>query len=198
MTRRSLATLFALAAFLAPVWADQPEIRVRGTVETADHDRLTIRRDGASPVVMLMDPKTRIFAATAAEIRQIKPESYVGILSRSGTGPSRADAVTLFSPSERGFEAGRRPWDGPPGTTLTGGWIAELGGADPRRVTLAYERGQASFEIHEGTPVAQVAPGEKALLVAGAPVTAIAHGRGDGALEAATVFVGRLGTVPTL
>ena len=198
MTRRSLATLFALAALLGPVRAEQPETRFRGTVEMADGERLTIRRDGGSTLAMRMNSKTRIFAATAGEIRQIKPESYVGILSRSGTEPSRAEGVTLFSPSERGFEAGRQPWDGPPGTTFTGGWIADLGRADPRRVTLAYDRGQASFEIPRGTPVTQVAPGEKALLVPGAPVTAITHARGDGALEAVAVFVGRLGTVPTL
>ena len=198
MTRRLLVSLLAAATALGPVRADPMVVRFRGVVEKADGDRLVIRREGGSTVAMRMNPKTRIFAATAGELRQIKPESYVGVLSRSEAEPARADGVTIFSPSERGFEAGRQPWDGPAGARLTAGWIADLGDAGSRRMTLAYGGGQSSFEVPRGTPVTQVAPGEKALLVPGAAVTAITHAGEAGAIEAGVVFVGRLGAVPTL
>ena len=198
MTRRLLVSLLAAAAALGPVRADPTVARFRGIVETADGDRLTIRRAGGSTLALRMNPRTRIFAATEAEMRQIKPESYIGVLSRSEAEPARAEGVTIFSPSERGFEAGRQPWDGPAGARLTAGWIAALDDAGARRVTVAYGGGRSRFEIPPGTPVTQVAPGEKALLVPGAAVTAITHAGEAGAIEAGVVVVGRLGTVPTL
>ncbi len=54
------------------------------------------------------------------------------------------------------------------------------------------------FEIPAGTPITQFAPGEKALLVPGAAVTVFTKAAPDGAHDANTVVVGRLGAVPTL
>lgn len=195
MTRRALACLLAAAALLGPARAGPGEMRFRGTVERADGDQLTIRREGGSTLNIRMNPRTRVLAAAEGTVRQIKPESYVAVLSRSDAEPVRAEGVTLFSPSERGFEAGRQPWDG---ARLTAGWIGEIGGSGARRVVLVYEGGRSAFEIPDATRVTQVGPGEKAMLVPGARVTAITHAGGDGTPEAGVVVVGRLGVVPTL
>jgi hypothetical protein len=170
--------------------------RFRGTVEARQGDNLTIRRSSGSTMTVSMGPLTHVYIANGARLRDIKPESYISIVDVPGT--QKAERVTLYSPSERGFAAGRQPWDTAPGATLTGGWIADISGTDGRKVTLTYEGKESAFEIPAKTPVTQVAPGEKALLVPGAAVTVFSNAASDGAHEAGTIVVGRQGTVPTL
>jgi hypothetical protein len=191
-----VALLAAAPALAQPVWPEPSTHRFRGTVEARQGDNLTIRRPSGSTVTVSMGPLTQVYAALDARMRDIKPESYISVVDVPGT--DRAHRVTLYSPSERGFAAGRRPWDTEPGATLTGGWITDLSGTGSRKVTLTYGDGTSSFEIPAGTPITQFAPGEKALLVPGAAVTVFTKAAPDGAHDANTVVVGRLGAVPTL
>ena len=197
VNRLLLASLVAVAAATA-VRAEPMNARFRGTVESAEADRLEIRRASGSTLTLRMNPRTRVYAVTEAGLRNIKPESYVSVLGAPGSEPRRATAVALYSPSERGFEAGSQPWDTAPGAVLVGGWVADPQRGDPLRLTLAYGGGQSAFAIAPGTPVTQIAPGEKALLEPGAAVTVFARSGPDGALEAGTIAVGRQGAVPAL
>jgi hypothetical protein len=196
VTRLLLAALLTVVAATA-VRAQPTTARFRGIVEWAEADRIQIRRPGGSTLTLRMNPRTRVFAVTEAALRNIKPESYVSVLAASGPEPRRAKAVTLYSPSERGFEAGTQPWDTDPGATLTAGWVADLKGGRPLRLTLGYGGGQSSFEIPAGTPVTAIAPGEKALLEPGAAVTLFAQSGPDGALSVGTIAAGRQGAVPS-
>jgi membrane-associated protease RseP (regulator of RpoE activity) len=196
--QRILLTAVMAVAAAAPVRAEPMVARFRGTVERAEPDRLLIRRASGSTLAVRMNPRTRIYAVNSATLRGIKPESYVGVLGAAGPEPRRAEAVTIYSPSERGFEAGSQSWDTKPGATFAAGWVADLRGGPPMRLTLGYGGGQASFEIPADTPVTQFSPGEKALLVPGAAVTVFARSEGDGALDAGTIAVGRQGVVPGL
>jgi len=173
-------------------------VRFRGIVVRADSERLDIRRASGSTLAVRMSPRTRIYAVNGASLRGIKPESYVSVLGAPGSEPRQAAAVTLYSPSERGFEAGSQPWDTAQGASLTAGWVADLQRGTPMRLTLAYGGGQSSFAIPEDTPVTQLSPGEKAMLQPGAAVTIFARSGTDGGLEAGTIAVGRQGVVPGL
>lgn len=195
--RLLLAALLSLAA-ASVVQAEPMLARFRGTVVQAEADRIEIRRASGSSLTLRMTPKTRVYAVNQSALRAIKPESYVSVVGVPGTEPRRARAVTVYSPSERGFEAGTQSWDSEPGATLTAGWVAGLQGGAPLRLALAYRGGQADFEIPADTPVTQFSPGEKALLEPGAAVTIFARSEPDGALNAGTVVVGRQGTVPGL
>ena len=188
----------------APAQASTPQAkesfaRHQGTVESRDGETVTIRRAGGGTATVLMNARTRLFIATAGRLRDIKPESYVSIVSVPGPdGKPKPIKVAIYSPSERGFEAGTRPWDAAPEAQLTAGWIGGLSLDPPREVELVYEGGSKSFTIPPGTPTAQIAPGEKALLVPGADVVVLARTDGEGVVNADLVAVGRSGTAPTL
>ena len=194
--RLLLAALLSVTACAAQ--AEPMQVRFRGTVLRAETDRLEIRRASGSTLALRMTPRTRVYAVNQASMRAIKPESYVSVIGIPGSEPRRARTVTLYSPSERGFEAGSQPWDSEPGATLTAGWVADLRAGAPMRLSLAYRDGQSAFEIPADTPVTQLSPGEKALLEPGAAVTIFARSGSDGALDASTVAVGRQGVVPGL
>ncbi|MCX4197556.1 MULTISPECIES: hypothetical protein [Methylobacterium] len=197
MRRLFLAGLLAIAA-IPTARAEPTTVRFRGTVVRADSERLEIRRASGSSLAVQMGPRTRIYAVNGSSLRSIKPESYVSILGASDSEPRQASAVTLYSPSERGFEAGSQPWDTGQGARLTAGWVADLQRGAPTRVTVAYNGGQSSFAIPDGTPVTQLSPGEKAMLQPGAAVTIFARSGDDGGLVAGTIAVGRQGVVPGL
>ncbi|SFE42725.1 hypothetical protein SAMN02799627_03411 [Methylobacterium sp. 13MFTsu3.1M2] len=195
--RLFLAGLLAIATIPA-ARAEPATVRFRGTVVQADSERVEIRRTSGSTLAVRMGPRTRIYAVNGASLRAIKPESYVSVLGASDSEPRQATAVTLYSPSERGFEAGSQPWDTAQGARLTAGWVADVQRGAPMRLTLAYNGGQSSFAIPDDTPVTQFSPGEKAMLQRGAAVTIFARPDEAGGLMAGTIAVGRQGVVPGL
>jgi hypothetical protein len=195
--RLLLAAVLALAATTA-VRAEPISPRFRGTIIRAETDRLEIRRSSGSTLTLRMGPRTRIYAVNQSSLWSIKPESYVSVVGAPGSEPQRAMAVTLYSPSERGFEAGSQPWDNAPGASLTAGWVTDLQAGSPLRVALSYTGGRSAFEVPRDTPVTQLSPGEKALLEPGAAVTIFARSAPDGSLDAGTIAVGRQGVVPGL
>ncbi|MGU3536253.1 hypothetical protein [Methylobacterium sp. A54F] len=192
-----LASLLLAAGSAA---ATEAVTRYRGTVESRDGETLTLRlRDGGT-VVLEMNPRTRMFTAVEGRLRDVKPESYVSVLTEPGTSEAapKPTAVTIYSPSERGFMAGSRPWDTAPGATLTAGWIDGLDRGENLRVNVAYDGGAKTFTVPEGTPTVQIATGEKGLLVPGAQAVAFSRRAPDGTLQADLVAVGRLGAEPRL
>lgn len=191
----------AAAAFLAlagPAAAVDGLARIRGTVEMRTGDTLVVRRYGGGTVTAYMNAKTRTLIATPGRVRDIKPESYISVISVPKGEGREVREVALYSPSERGFEAGTRPWDTGRDATLTGGWIADRSGLDPVRVRLRHAGAEPSFSLPRDTPTTQIGPGEKALLVPGADVVVFARTDADGLLNADTIAVGRLGAKPAL
>lgn len=198
LVKRSLLAALMMSASVTAVRAEPMVARFRGTVVRAESDRIQIRRPSGSTLTLRMDPKTRVYAVNGSDLRAIKPESYVSVIGAAGADPRRATAVTLYSPSERGFEAGTQPWDTAPGATLTAGRVADLQRGSTLRLALSYEGGQSAFEIPNDTPVTQFSPGERALLQPGAAVTIFAGSDAEGALDAGTIAVGRQGAIPGL
>lgn len=199
--RHRLAGLCAgLLAALSPAlagsaMADNPLARLRGTVEMRTNDTLVMRPYGGGTITAYMNPKTRMLIANGSVVRDIKPESYLSVLSAPG---EPVEGVVIYSPSERGFEAGRQPWDTKPGATLTAGWVVTRDGRDPVRVRLHNPEGDTQFDLSANTPTTQIGPGEKALLVPGAHVVVFARTDGSGLLNADTIVVGRQRARPAL
>ncbi|AWN37830.1 hypothetical protein [Methylobacterium radiodurans] len=188
--------LAALSTFVAgPAAADNPLTRLRGTVEMRTNDTLVLRSYEGATLTAYMNPRTRTLIANRSVVRDIKPESYISVLSAPGEDPS---GVVIYSPSERGFEAGRQPWDTKPGAILTAGWIVSRDGRNPVQVQLKNPEGEARFDLAAGTPTTQIAPGEKSLLVPGAHVVVFARTDGNGLLNADMIVVGRQSARPAL
>ncbi|GJD58878.1 hypothetical protein [Methylobacterium dankookense] len=198
MIRTAIGTALVGLALSGPADAVNGLARIRGTVEMRADDTLVVRRYDGGTVTAYMNPKTRLLIATRSRIRDIKPESYISVISEPKGEGRAAREVALYAPSERGFEAGSQPWDTGPGATLTGGWIADRTGSDPVHVRLRHGEDTPSFTLPRDTPTTQIGPGERALLVPGANVVVFARTDAKGLLNADTIAVGRLGVRPAL
>ncbi|MEA1831668.1 hypothetical protein U8607_06180 [Methylobacterium durans] len=200
--RSILSALVLLGLSAAPALAGPDEdfgTRYRGTVETREGDVLTLRLRAGGTAAIRMNDTTRLLTAAPATVRDIKPESYVSALSVPECGTARrAEAVTIYAPDLRGWFSGHRSWDTMPDAALTGGWIGDLSGDDPRRVVLNYEGGTKTVTVAADTKATQITRGEKALLIAGAEVTAFVAPDEAGKPVAEIIAVGRRGAVPSL
>lgn len=199
---RTILSAVILLGLTAAALADATEnvgTRYRGTVEKRDGDLLTLRLHSGESLTLRMKDTTRLLTATPANIRDIKPESYLSAISTPECGSARrAETVTIYAPDLRGWFAGSRPWDTMASAVLTGGWIADLSDADPRRVVLSYEGGTTTLALPSDATATQITRGEKALLTGGAAVTAFVAPDEAGKPVAEIIAVGRRGATPNL
>lgn len=197
MIKTSLAML-ALMAGIAPARAEEIT-RLRGTIEATDRATVTIKPDAGGTVTVAIRDETKIFAATNGKLSDIKPESYIGAVAiPQPDGIEKALQVTVFASALRGNADGHHPWDLAAGSTLTNGAVGTLTGTSGRTIKLQYKGGEKTIVVPENVPVTQVDPGDKSLVVTGARVVAFIKPAIGGKREAASLIVGRNGTVPSM
>jgi hypothetical protein len=196
------AAALALVASLG--WSDlaaaqQPPVRVRGTVEKLDGNLLVVKqRDGTLANVKLAD-NFRVLGLVKIALSDIKPGAYVGVSSvPQADGSLKALHVHQFLDAMRGVAEGHRPYDLAPRSMMTNATLAQVmavtGG---QTLILKYKDGEQKVLVAADTPVVGYAPGDKAELKPGAQIIIMAaQKQPDGSLTAANVSVGRGLTPP--
>jgi Domain of unknown function (DUF5666) len=189
-----------VACALPIATAQEPPVRVRGTIERVDGDVYVVKaRGGAELKVKLADNAT-VVALTKASLADIKQGSYVGVTGMpQPDGSQRALEVHIFPEAMRGTGDGHRPWDLQASSTMTNGNVEQTAaGTDGQSITLKYKDGEKKFTVPADTPIVVYVPGDKSELKAGASIfisAAVKHA--DGTLQAPRVNVGR-GVAPPM
>lgn len=207
MVKRNLLRLsgaFGLALLLGIPLApaqDQPTMRVRGTIESVDGPKLTVKsRDGAELKVVLADD-ARVTAIVKASLADIKPGTFVGITGMpQPDGTQRALEVHVFPEAMRGVGEGHRAWDLQPQSTMTNGNIDQtVVGVEGQTLTLSYKGGEKKIVVPPDTPIVTLAPGDRADLKPGTKIFIVAAKKQpDGTLLAARVNFGKDGLTPPM
>jgi hypothetical protein len=199
VTRRTLSAA-ALALVLAgtAALAQPAPVRVRGTIETIDGNKLTVKaRDGASLTIVMADT-VRVMAFVKASLADIKPNAYIGVTAMpQADGSQRAIAIHIFSEQMRGTAEGHRPWDLRPGSTMTNAAVETTAGSvDGQVLTVKYKQGDKTDEkkviVPADAAIVAYVPGEKSELKPGAQIIIFgAQKQADGTLQTQAVNVGR-------
>ena len=202
---RFLAALVALSVLPAVALAQQT-VRVRGVIERADAQSLTVK-DRSGEVVTLVRPAdmnvSEVVPLTMADIR---PDSYVGAGAMpQPDGTQRAIEIVVFPEAARGTGEGFRPWDMLPESTMTNATVATLAAAPAsvpggQKLVLKYKDGEKTVIVPRGTPIVTFKPGQddqSALVVPGAKVVVTAQVK-DGKPTALRLLVGRNGFTPPM
>jgi hypothetical protein len=194
----------ALALAAAVGWSDfaaaqQPPVRVRGTVEKLEGNLLVVKqRDGSIANVKLAD-NFRVLGLVKIPLADIKPGAYVGVSSLpQADGTLRALHVHQFPEALRGVAEGHRPWDVAPRSMMTNATLAEVAAVTGgQTLILKYKDGEQKVVVGADTPVVGYVPGDKSELKSGAQIIIMAaQKQPDGSLTAANVSVGRGLTPP--
>ncbi|TMI98719.1 MAG: hypothetical protein E6G97_25175 [Alphaproteobacteria bacterium] len=193
----AIALLLAAAPIAS---AQEPTVRVRGTVERVEGDIYVIKaRSGGELKVKLAD-NVMVVALIKASLADIQKGSYVGVAGMpQADGSQKALEVHIFPEAMRGAGDGHRSWDLQPSSTMTNGAVEQTSAAaDGQVLTLKYKDGEKKIVVSPDTPIVTYSPGNKSELKAGAPIfISNATKLPDGTLTTPRVNVGR-GVAPPM
>jgi hypothetical protein len=195
------AAIVALSLVATATFAQQPPVRVRGTVEAVDGPVLTVKsRDGSVLKVKMADNVT-VRGIVKFPLADIKAGSYIGVTGMpQADGSQKAVEIHVFPEALRGLGEGYRPWDLQPNSTMTNANVeVAVTNVSGPEFTLKYKDGEKKIIVPPDTPVVTYVPGDKAELVPGAKIFIAATTKNDdGTLGAAQISVGRDGLTPPM
>lgn len=197
MSKLVIAAL-AFAAVTGPALA-QSATRIRGSVVSVDGTVLHLRDRNGADVTVAMSPAYTVTAVVPAKLADVTPGSYIGAAADTqADGTLVAKEIHIFPEAMRGSGEGTRAFDLGPRSSMTNGTVGnEVKDAAGDRLTVAYKGGEKSIVVPPGAPVVMFAPGDRAMVKAGAAVIVQAQ-KGDGGLTAERVTVGVDGLVPPM
>jgi hypothetical protein len=194
--RLTLAATIVVASFAATAQG----VRLRGTIEKADGNVLTLKPNDSSPVKLTLTDNAMIVAVVKATMADIKEGVFLGSAALpQADGSQKALEVHIFPEQMRGTGEGHRPYAPVPNGTMTNGAAAgaTVSGVEGSTMTVKYKGGEKKIVIPPNTPIVRYEIGGKADLKPGAKFTVLAATKKpDGSLEASRINVGRDGVVP--
>src|SRR4051812_32736913 len=194
----TIGLLFALAT--PPADAQEPPVRVRGTIDRVEGDVYVVKARGGAELKVKLAEKATVVALAKASLADIKQGDYVGVAGMpQADGSQKALEVHIFPEAMRGTGDGHRGWDLQPSSTMTNGTVEQTAAsADGQLPTLKYKDGEKKIIVSPDTPIVTYSPGDKAELKSGAPIfIAAATKLPDGMLATPRVNVGR-GVAPPM
>jgi hypothetical protein len=192
----------ALAAVIAAscAAATAQTLRVRGTIEKADGNVLTLKSTDGAELKLTLNDNALIVAVVKASMAEIKEGTFLGSAAMpQPDGSQKALEVHIFPEQMRGTGEGHRPYAPVPNSTMTNGSTsgATVAGVDGSAILVRYKDGEKKIVVPPGAPIVRYEIGGKGDLKPGARFTVIAATRKpDGTLEANRINVGRDGVVP--
>src|SRR3954470_4650287 len=196
-----IVAAIALLVAAAPIAnAQEPTVRVRGSVERVEGDVYIIKARGGSELKVKLPDNVMVVALTKATLADIKQGSYVGVAGMpQPDGSQKALEVHIFPEAMRGTGEGHRGWDLQPSSTMTNGAVEQTSAsADGQVLTLKYKDGEKKIIVSPDTPIVTYAPGNRSELTPGTPIfIAAATKQPDGTLSTPRVNVGR-GVAPPM
>jgi acetyl/propionyl-CoA carboxylase alpha subunit len=201
--RLLVASFAAITIFASSVWAQQapPPVRIRGTIEAVDGNKLSIKTREGADVKVTMTDNAAVFAVVKTSLSEIKEGSYIGVSAMpEPDGTQKAFAVHIFPENQRGAAEGFRPWDARANSTMTNATVAQtVKGTDGQNITVKYKDGEKKVVVPPETPVVTFVASDKSEVKAGAKLIIFgAMKKDDGTLEANRVNVGRDGITPPM
>ncbi len=196
---RLLFAIVTIAASFAAA-AQTPTVRIRGTLEKADGNVLTLKPNDGAAIKLTLTDKAMIVAVVKASMADVKEGTYLGSAAMpQADGSQKALEVHIFPEQMRGTGDGHRPYDPVPNSTMTNGAAsgATVTGVDGATMTVKYKNGEKKIVVPANAPIVRYEIGGKADLKPGAKFTVLAATKkADGSFEAPRINVGRDGVVP--
>jgi Domain of unknown function (DUF5666) len=200
-TGRALIAAAAMLSVISVADAQQPGTRIRGQIEKADGDTLTMKtREGATLQVHVA-PDARVSALEKASLKDIKNDTFIGIAGvPRPDGSIEAFSIHIFLPAQRGVVPDRHgPWDARPGSTMTNAYVeSSVAAKDGDTLKVKYKDGEKTVHVTPQTAIAAATKGDKSELKAGAQIIIFGWDKQpDGSILAKTFYVGR-GLTPAM
>src|SRR5882757_7627517 len=121
-----MTTLFGLilvvmTAVLTPAMAAVQDERIRGTIESADQNSMTVQTPRGGEVKVSLNDATKYVTVAKSSLSNVATGSFIGTATKGAGASLVALEVVIFPPSLRGMGEGHYAWDELPDTTMAGG-----------------------------------------------------------------------------
>ncbi len=204
MWQLAIHAVGAIGLFLAltvpMATAQEPPVRVRGTIDRVEGDIYVVKARGGAELKVKLTADARVVALSKASLADIKQGSYVGVAGMpQADGSQKALEVHIFPESMRGTGDGHRGWDLQPSSTMTNGNVEQTAtSSDGQVLLLKYKDGEKKIVVPNDIPIVVYEPGDRAELKPGAAIfISAATKEPDGTLQTPRVNVGR-GVAPPM
>src|ERR1051326_4199350 len=192
-----------IGLFVVPALAQAPPagppVRVRGTIEKVDGDKVSIKaRDGAEVKVAVSD-KTRVQSLVKKPLADIKAGDFLASTGMKGTdGKIHAIEVRIFPEAQP--DGGRQfAWDLGSDTVMTNATVGTVAEATQGKVVhVKFKDGESEYSIGPDVPILAPVPGDKSLLKPGVAVFLAGPKEADGTVAAAFMYVEKDGIKPPM
>src|SRR3989449_10492045 len=148
-------------------------LRVRGTIEKADGNVLTLKSTDGAELKLTLTDNTLIVDVVKASMADIKEGTFLGSAAMpQPDGSQKALEVHIFPEQMRGTGEGHRPYAPVPNSTMTNGSAsgATVTGVDGAAMLVKYKDGEEKIVIPPNVPIVRYESGGRGDLQAGAPV----------------------------
>jgi hypothetical protein len=200
MSRTIQMALAGAIIAISSMAATAQTIRVRGTIERADGNVLTVRSSDGAELKLTLTENAMIVAVVKASMADIKEGTFLGSAAMTQPdGSQKALEVHIFPEQMRGTGEGHRPYAPVPESTMTNGATSgsTVAGVDGSTIVVKYKDGEKRIVIPPNVPIVRYEIGGKGDLKAGARFAVpAATKKPDGTLEANRINVGRDGVAP--
>jgi hypothetical protein len=195
----TLAALAFAGVALAQTPAGKPS-RIRGEIVSLDGNVLKVHRRSGDTVPIDVKPAVSVSAVKLMQLADIKPGSFVGTTTITGTdGKLTATEVHVFPESARGTGEGHYAWDLGPNSMMTNANVdTVVQGTSGRNLKLSYKGGINEVTVPPNVPVVTFTPAARTDLTAGKKVFVVATATSQGAFVAQRVVVEKDGVAPPM
>jgi hypothetical protein len=195
----SLAALFAISASAQqPSQPPQP-VRVRGTVQSFDGQKLAIATKSDGVVPLAVTEQTGINGLEAKTVADIGDNTFIGATAvKDSAGRWKATEIHIFPESMRGAGEGHYAWDLPESSMTNGAVTGNTSGTGGRTLRVKYKDGETDVDVTAKTVIVALTAGDRALLKPGATVFALAIPAEGGAANAIAIIAETNGVKPPM
>ncbi|MEO8466503.1 MAG: hypothetical protein ABI640_14255 [Gammaproteobacteria bacterium] len=189
----------ALATVAQAQQAGAPPVRVRGTVQAFDGQTLTLATAKDGVVKLAVAANTGINGLAAKTAADIGDKTFIGTTAVKGAnGRWQATEVHIFPESMRGAGEGHYAWDLPESTMTNAAVTGTVAKGNGRTLALKYADGTVEVDVTPKTAIVALTVGDRALLVPGATVFALAVPQASGAPSAVAIVAETNGIKPPM
>jgi hypothetical protein len=191
----------AVPAALAQAPSAGARVRVAGTVDKLDGDKLTVvDTKGGQPITVVLADNAAVFGVEKRTIADIKPGDFLASGGVKGTdGKIHAVEVRIFPESLRGTGEGQRPWDVKPDGVMTNATVGTVSqSAQGGVIHVKYKGGESEYTVGPEVPVLAYVAGDRSLLKPGAAIFTVADKKPDGTLTTGRVTAEKNGVKPPM
>ena len=191
----------AAPAALAQAQSEGTRVRVAGTVDKLDGDKLAVAdTKGGQPITVVLADNAAVFGVEKRTIADIKPGDFLASGGVKGTdGKIHAVEVRIFPETLRGTGEGQRPWDARPEGVMTNATVGTVSQSPEGGVIhVKYKEGESEFTVGPEVPILGYVAGDRSLLKPGAAIFTVAQKKPDGTLTTGRVTAEKNGVKPPM